>query len=523
MHLPTMFAMIMMASAVMAASIAIVAHHKHADLQAWAWGLGAQLGGYGFMVMRPLMPEWLSIIAGNGLLSMSLALYTLGLYRFSGLTPNRYALHLPLWLMLGINLVFLGDVNARSVLHSALYGWQACFMLVLLRRLHGESQMRGSLLLGIGIGLFVLVMAFRLVALTVGGMTVLAYNESTLLQVPTFLISLTSTMMLAVGILMMTQERAEQQLALSEAHYRQLVETATNGICIVQAGTVRYANPRMHQLFGYAPDSLRGTPIQNLVSAEDWPLVLRNHQLRLAGQGDDLKYPARMHTRHAGIRWFEVSGVRIQWQNKEATLNYLDDITQRREMEETVQGLAYLDPLTKLPNRRLLMDRLGQAQLSTLRNGTWAAVVFLDLDRFKLLNDIHGHHAGDLLLKEVAQRLVNCVRAIDTVARLGGDEFVVLLTDLGSNSATAQQAAQQVSQKMLAALAQPYQLILDGSCDQMEIEHECSASAGLVLFAGTTPPVETLLEQADAAMYAAKKAGRNQLSFHTVDSQPAHV
>jgi diguanylate cyclase (GGDEF)-like protein/PAS domain S-box-containing protein len=279
----------------------------------------------------------------------------------------------------------------------------------------------------------------------------------------------------------------------------------------------------MHQLFGYAPDSLRGTPIQNLVSAEDWPLVLRNHQLRLAGQGDDLKYPARMHTRHAGIRWFEVSGVRIQWQDKEATLNYLDDITQRREMEETVQGLAYLDPLTKLPNRRLLMDRLGQAQLSTLRNGTWAAVVFLDLDRFKLLNDIHGHHAGDLLLKEVAQRLVNCVRAIDTVARLGGDEFVVLLTDLGSNSATAQQAAQQVSQKMLAALAQPYQLILDGSCDQMEIEHECSASAGLVLFAGTTPPVETLLEQADAAMYAAKKAGRNQLSFHTVDSQPAHV
>ena len=523
MHVPTLFVMILWTSAVMALSIAIVGRKKHPDLQAWAWALGLQVVGYVFLAMRSEMPAGVSIVLGNVVFGISISLYGFGLYKFANQPPNWWALSLPTVLILVVSMVWVNHLHARVLAHSLVYAAQTGFLLWVLRYCRNPATERGVLILGLGVSLFMLMMLLRFVTLATGWMSISAYNESNSIQVITYITSLTSTMMLAVGILMMTQERAEQQLALSEAHYRQLVETATNGICIVQAGIVRYANPRMHQLFGYAPDSLRGTPIQNLVSAEDWPLVLRNHQLRLAGQGDDLKYPARMHTRHAGIRWFEVSGVRIQWQDKEATLNYLDDITQRREMEETVQGLAYLDPLTKLPNRRLLMDRLGQAQLSTQRNGTWSAVVFLDLDRFKLLNDIHGHHAGDLLLKEVAQRLVNCVRAIDTVARLGGDEFVVLLTDLGSNSATAQQAAQQVSQKMLAALAQPYQLILDGSCDQMEIEHECSASAGLVLFAGTTPPVETLLEQADAAMYAAKKAGRNQLSFHAVDSQPAHV
>ena len=341
------------------------------------------------------------------------------------------------------------------------------------------------------------------------------------MQVATFIASFISTMTLAMGILIMTQQRDEDRLATSERHYRQLVEAATEGICILQGGVIRYANPRMHESFGYAPGAMVGTPMQRLVSAGDWPLVQRNHQQRLAGAGDTLKYTARMTTLHAGERWFEISGVRIEWQEQVATLNFLNDITQRRDQELAIKDLAERDTLTQLPNRRLLLDRLAQAQTSTLRNANWAGLVFLDLDRFKVLNDTHGHHAGDLLLVEVARRLVDCVRGIDTVARLGGDEFVVLLCDLDGTNSQAREAAHQVATKLLHTLAQPYRLTLEEGSPHKVVEHQCSASAGVVLFTGQTTAADTLLEQADAAMYAAKHAGRNQVCMHTTDSPNA--
>ncbi|MDP2418408.1 MAG: sensor domain-containing diguanylate cyclase [Hydrogenophaga sp.] len=514
MHIPTIFAVMTLVSAVMALSLTIAAWKKYPDLQAWAAALGLQGVGYSFFVLRASMPEGWSIVLGNGAVSASMALYAYGLYRFANRAPNRLALYVPMALVLAVNLVWLHDLHTRFLLHSVLYAGQACLLVVLLHRCRTLGTRRGALILGVGVALFILVMLSRFVAVSTGWINLAAYNESNAVQAVTFLISLTSTLMLSVGILLMMQQRAEDRLAVSEHHYRLLVDAATECICIVQGGIIRFANPRMHQLLGYAPGALPGTAIQSLVLADDWPMVQHNHQQRLTGQGDDLKYPTRMNTLHAGVRWFEISGVRIEWQGQVATLNFLNDITQRHHMEETIKGLAYHDTLTHLPNRRLLLDRLGQAQISTLRNNTWAGLVFLDLDRFKILNDTHGHRAGDLLLVEVARRLVGCVRGIDTVARLGGDEFVVLLCDLGNTSEQAREAAHHVAQKMLSALAQSYRLTQE-EAPHAVVEHQCSASAGLVLFTGHTTAAEALLEQADAAMYAAKKAGRNQVCMHT--------
>lgn len=521
MHIPTIFVVMTLASAVMALSLAIAAWRRYPDLQAWAAALSLQAVGYSFFILRSAMPEGWSIVLGNGAVSASMSLYGYGLYRFANRPPNRFALYAPMALMLAVNLVWLHDLHTRFLIHSWLYAGQASLLLVLLHRCRTPGTERGALILGVGVGLFMLVMLVRFVAVSTGWINIATYNESSAVQAVTFLISLASTLMLSVGILLMMQQRAEDQLATSERHYRQLVDAATEGICIVQGGTIRYANPRMHQLLGYAPSAMPGTPIERLINAEDWPLVQHNHQHRLAGLGDDLKYPARINTLHAGLRWFEISGVRIDWQGQVATLNFLNDIDQRHQMEETIKGLAYHDTLTQLPNRRLLLDRLGQAQTSSLRNNTWAGLVFLDLDRFKILNDTHGHRAGDLLLVEVARRLVGCVRGIDTVARLGGDEFVVLLCDLGNTREQASQAARHVAQKMLDALAQPYRLAQE-EAPYVVVEHQCSASAGLVLFTGHTTAAETLLEQADAAMYAAKKAGRNQVCMHTPDASVAH-
>lgn len=181
------------------------------------------------------------------------------------------------------------------------------------------------------------------------------------------------------------------------------------------------------------------------------------------------------------------------------------DITERKKSDALIHDLAFFDPLTQLPNRRLLADRLQQALHICARNRTWGALLFIDLDQFKTLNDIRGHDQGDLLLKAVAARLCDSVRAEDTVARLGGDEFVIVLLDLQGDKEQATSQCALIGQKILAALRQPYQL--------GENEHRCTASIGIALFNAQSPSVDELLKQADLAMYHSKGAGRNTLHF----------
>jgi diguanylate cyclase (GGDEF)-like protein len=173
--------------------------------------------------------------------------------------------------------------------------------------------------------------------------------------------------------------------------------------------------------------------------------------------------------------------------------------------EEEIKNLAFYDPLTELPNRRLLQDRLQQALASIGRSGKQGALLFVDLDNFKTLNDRFGHHVGDLLLQQVAQRIESCVREGDTVARLGGDEFVLILEDLSEQSIEAAEQTETVGKKILALLNQPYQLNMH--------EHHSTASIGATLFMDHQQSNENLLKQADIAMYQAKKAGRNTLRF----------
>lgn len=186
-----------------------------------------------------------------------------------------------------------------------------------------------------------------------------------------------------------------------------------------------------------------------------------------------------------------------------------NDITERKKAEDKIQSLAFYDPLTSLPNRRLLMDRIGQALSSSARSGQQGALLFIDLDNFKVLNDTLGHDVGDLLLQQVAQCLIACVREDDTVARIGGDEFVIVLSDLGKRAIEAAEQAEEIGEKILASLNQTYQLDA--------YERHSAASIGINLFNGHQSSQEELMKQADIAMYQSKKAGRNTLRFF--DSQ----
>lgn len=204
-------------------------------------------------------------------------------------------------------------------------------------------------------------------------------------------------------------------------------------------------------------------------------------------------------------KWLSITAVK---NGQGQVVNYVatqSDITERKSAEAQIRNLAFFDPLTQLPNRRLLADRLQHALASSARSRREGALLFIDLDHFKILNDTLGHDKGDLLLQEVARRISACVREGDTVARLGGDEFVVMLEGLSQHEREAAAQAESVGMKILAAIDQPFDL--DG------LNYATSSSIGITLFVATENGSEELMKRADLAMYQAKAAGRNALRF----------
>ncbi|MCK9380879.1 MAG: EAL domain-containing protein [Sulfuritalea sp.] len=202
--------------------------------------------------------------------------------------------------------------------------------------------------------------------------------------------------------------------------------------------------------------------------------------------------------------------------NANTVINYVatfSDITRQKRSEEEIHNLAFFDPLTSLPNRRLLFDRIQQSMAASARHGQHGAVIFIDLDHFKTLNDTKGHEMGDLMLIEVGQRLQHCVRDFDTVSRLGGDEFVVLLGALRRDGNEAASQAAKVAQTIRTTLSQPY--LLQGH------EFHYTPSIGVAMFRGREESIDNLIRHADIAMYQAKSAGRNAVRFFDVAMQAA--
>ncbi len=204
-------------------------------------------------------------------------------------------------------------------------------------------------------------------------------------------------------------------------------------------------------------------------------------------------------------KWLTITAVKNPKGENTEYVAIFSDITNRKQAEEEIFSLAFYDTLTKLPNRRFLLERLQQSVAASARNRLHGALLFLDMDRFKTLNDTLGHDHGDLLLIEVAKRMQHCVRDMDTVARIGGDEFVILIEELDADSSEASQKAAVIAEKIRAALARPYLL--------NENEYHSSPSIGVCLYRGDRESVDDLLKHADMAMYQAKESGRNAVRF----------
>ncbi len=270
------------------------------------------------------------------------------------------------------------------------------------------------------------------------------------------------------------------------------------------------------RITGYLPEELvRKGGWMSIVHADDRANLQRHMPSLLDGEETITEY--RIHAANGNVVWLRdhVRPVRdADTGVVTMLLGAVHDVTERRQAEEQVENLAFYDPLTSLPNRRLLLDRLEQALALSARTGLRGALLFIDLDHFKNLNDTKGHEAGDQLLVQQSRRLKICVREGDTVARLGGDEFIIILGELSADEETAAEEVTELTRRILRALSLPVAL----SYRQMT-DYENTCSIGVTMFLGHETSVDELLRRADMAMYQAKADGRNTFRFFDPEMQ----
>jgi len=251
--------------------------------------------------------------------------------------------------------------------------------------------------------------------------------------------------------------------------------------------------------------------------AEQTVKELRKHDSEVIEYGRKVTYEERLVSTQTGVATTYLS-TKIPLFNEDGSVYALcgisTDITERKQTEELIRELAFHDPLTHLPNRRMFDEKFTFLLAQSKRHHKWGALLAIDLDNFKPLNDAFGHKAGDLLLTDVAARLNACVRQSDIVARFGGDEFIVALGELSKDEENAKVEAIRVATKILFHIRAPYVLLLDEEGDDKVITHECTASIGVALFGYDKQHKEHLFSEADKAMYQAKQKGRNRIEFY---------
>jgi diguanylate cyclase (GGDEF)-like protein/PAS domain S-box-containing protein len=298
----------------------------------------------------------------------------------------------------------------------------------------------------------------------------------------------------------------ERKLAEDELRIAAVAFASQNGMVITDPkGVIQRVNPAFTRLTGYRPEEAIEQTMALLKSGRHNSLFYQRMWESLQEKGH---WQGEIWNKRKNAQIYaEMLTITAILTPDRGVIYYVGsftDITDNKEAEAEIHRLAYYDPLTRLPNRRLLHDRLHQALAATSRSGLYGAIFFIDVDNFKMLNDTRGHGVGDLLLIEVGKRLRGMLREGDTVARQGGDEFVVLLEDLGAEIAEATALCKRMGDKLFQVIDRPF--ILDGN------EYHCKLCIGVSLF-GKRDTVEELFKHADLALYQAKNAGRDTLRF----------
>lgn len=315
-----------------------------------------------------------------------------------------------------------------------------------------------------------------------------------------------------------TERKTVEEAVQASAHYaRSLIESSLDPfVTISLEGKITDVNYATELVTGLGRSTLIGSDFSDYFTEPEKAREIYQHVLYKNSISD-----CQLGIRHVSGKITDViynaSVYRDLVGNVIGIFAAARDISQLKKAVEKAEHLALYDTLTDLPNRRLLNDRLGQILAASKRNRSYSALIFLDLDNFKPINDTHGHGVGDMLLKEAAFRLAGCIRESDTAARFGGDEFVVMLSELGVDKSISGTQAAIVAAKIQSALSAPYNFTISHTDQQdTNVEHRCTASIGVIVFNGSEGSKDDIMKWADSAMYQAKEAGRNLIRFYGV-------
>ena len=501
--------------------------HPHLKGPGW-WGVGCFAAMIGFIgiLLRGNIPDFISLNIANGLLVATTMFLWAGLRAFFGRSTHSGALIFIIALATLLHTLFTfvwPSLMARTIIVSLFNGTGALFAL---REL--IKQRKSSLSIECNLLSAVLVIDALLHLLRIIGTLTAASPNGSPTPTPfdgvfllTFVISavarLTLFISLISGRLQDERKEAEDQLRASEMRFRNLLEAipSVSVQSIGANGITNFWNKASETIYGYSAEEAIGKNLFELIIPAQMRVKMMAEVQTIFKTGQVTPTSELTLKRKDGSEVSVISShTYVSLPGMPPELLRVDtDISQRKAAEEQIHKLAYYDPLTELPNRWLLMNRLEQTQIARARDMNEGALLFIDLDNFKTLNDTLGHDFGDLLLQQVAHRLTKCVRASDTVARLGGDDFVVMLADLSDTQSQAAAFSEVVARKILVALTEPYQLGVH--------EHHGTASVGITLFGDPKEGLPELLKRGDLAMYQAKAAGRNTIRLFDPEMQAA--
>lgn len=336
------------------------------------------------------------------------------------------------------------------------------------------------------------------------------YIDQGLFSLWMFMVTLV-VMMLLISVLQSERNLAEKALRNNDEQLRAVINGALDGIVTIdEKGALIEFNPAAERIFGYTKQQVIG---QSLVEIMIPPALRQTHnkmhqQFVLTGQKNIFDRRIELNAMRADGTEFpvELSLSSLKSNNQTLVTGFIRDISMQKKAQQEIESFAYYDALTGLPNRRLLIDRFQRAMITSKRIKAFCALIFIDLDHFKLLNDTKGHDVGDRLLIEVAHRIQHSIREGDTVARLSGDEFIIIIENLSTDENSAHTQASEIAQKLLLELNKSYKFEM--------FEFITTASLGLTLFNNDELRFEDHLRHADTAMYQSKAAGRNTYHFY---------